>query len=871
MASTAVEVVSSNSTSCEDSDVSSSGTRSSSLDSTRAAGLAYAYDTASVAQVPGLVVPLVPPSKGGCAALASAVFALEQLSEVMDAVFDRVDRTSAARLRRLEGLQARIAVCARATVRMTDRRASTLLESKPRYPLPTSTATTASGKAKKKRRLNADGVDTAASTTCTTAMAELSVASAVYTPRSDRYLRPRRSSPLPAVAPSSCSSSSGGEDDDDSYEAIHPLPRPSYQRTLRTITPVPAASSWTSAAVAAALRAGEGPLPPTNPMHLVDLAESMPLESVMWDVDDRSGNWAVMMGDSVATATADAAAGGAAPLWQPRRLPVVRGGQALHAVGEMPNTISALISFPARRVAYRRLVASPSGPIVVSPMKSGTAGRVATHADPSPERRANMADVCRSVRGGSTVNLQQDFISPSQAQQYAFVPGGGGPAASTQALLSDLPRNLPLRHIAAVRRWDQQRTTELQQRHRRGGGDEDTAGEHHDVDGVFVVEDSKALSRGGGGAHRGDGGLLGAMSPSRQQWQQRRLCARQQQRGRAERRYHADSSYSSGNSDAGDDGSRTDDESDEDGGSSARRRRATRGSEARRGVKSSGKLPLANNATKVSGPSLPPPGLPPPSTSAPPPPPPPPPFPGPPGVTRSTTAPPPPPLPPAALLLSKPNPPMPTRAREPSPGKPPGSEGPPRLPPPPPPPPSGGAGAPPLAPSSSASGPKSVVGSRPPQKAEVKVLHVSPPAGVPPPPPPPPPSQLYTQTTPQPPLGVLPGGSRQDSKSLPPPPAGGGLSTALSQRRKALQGDVTSDGSDDTFSDSSSDTTSIVTNGRTAGGKLGSSLKAAPSPSTGEPTRAAAAPVSGARPPLPGAHPRPPLLGGDSSSDDSNW
>jgi hypothetical protein len=848
-----------------DSRSSSCSSHVSSLSSGHAATLAHAYDSAAIAQVPGLVVPLVPPAKGGCAALAGAIFSLEQLHHVMDTVLHRLERTAAARLRRLKEIETRISACAGAIAQMRNRRVSTLLESKPRYPRLPSTHLAPSERAAETSR-------------AATAMSELCVASALYPQHSDRFLRPRRSSPLPAVAPSSCSSSSDTDGDDNDGSSA--LPSPSYHRPLHTITSAAASTKATAAAtLLRQLRTGEGPPPPVNPMSLLALADAMPLESVMWeDGDDGSGgSAAVMMGDSVVTAstttTAITAEGkgrscSGVPFWQPRTLPVIRGGQVLQAPCELPSTASALVSFPARRVAYQHLAAPRPNPHAANVSGSGggsafvgngqcdVRGGLSAYADPISANETNV--FAKSDEGTTAVNLQHDFITQAQAQQYAFVPGGGGsssrgavgPASSSsRALLSELPRDLPLQHIAAVRRWDRQ---QKQRRHRGGDGGGAIAGKPSDADTRAVYEDLF----GGVNSHRGGGDGTDAwegMTPSQQQRQLRR---RDQARKKGRRGSFSSSSSSSGSAD--DDAVSSSDEA-------VPRRSPRKGRVVGQQGRKKGKA--ANNQTFASaaeagtgqgsssgGLPLPPPppsaGQLPLSTTAPPPPPP------PPGVMRSTTAPPPPPLPPTALLQRKPNPPMfPNHGG--GGGAPSGGSAglPPRLPPPPPPP-------PPLSSSPSAftAELKSAVGSRPPPtKAPPNVLQATPPADMPSSPPPPPPHQ--------PPLGVRPGGSGPQSGKHPPPPPPppppqGDLSSLLGQRRTVLQGGASSSSSSSSSDGSDSD-------GRdrnTDVGRSGKLSAAAAVTTTSSSSSSGPPPPPGAPPP-----PRPPVLGGDSSSDDSDW
>ncbi|CBZ31412.1 hypothetical protein, conserved, partial [Leishmania donovani] len=631
----------------------SSKSRSSNVDSARAVAAARAYDTAAIAIIPGLVVPLTSASsKGGCAALASAVASLEALADTVDTVLDRLDKAAASQQRRLNGVQRRICICADFIDCLRGRRTSTLLESKPRYPQlvpfkPRSRGGGVRAKTVKSQRGAQDGANAAA-------IVISGVPSAVSTAHSHRFLRPRRSSPLPPVAPSSCSGSSTDDSDDDAAQQPQ---QPSYQPPMRAV-PVVSAFADSERTIATAhrgfARCGgsdsnvSSPAPPVNAVAAMRLAESMPLETVILDGEESS---AVAVGHG---GRGEAAAGhlsvrgtlmnaaslqpssSSALAWQPRCLPAVRGGQAMHNASEMPGTLSALVSYPAHRMAYRHLVAASSS-------NDGNAkGAIASvqHGTPiyrDPYSPTGLAATARSatrtwLHSTSTVDIQCDFTTPLQAQQYAFVPGGDAAAASSRALLRDMPRNLPLQHLASVRRWDQ-----------RGGDMQGRTG------GSTGSEDDEDVEE-----HDENGG------PRQQRRASRRgprdfetIAPGQEQRQRRARRRHAVG-----------DGSTASEGSDDDTEAAARavnrRRESGRARPKQQQARDTSTQPTA---AALSAPPAAPPSL------APPPPP---------GVTRSTTAPPPPPLPPTALLQGKPNPPMFPLGS--------GGGAPPRVPPPQPPP-----------------------------------------------------------------------------------------------------------------------------------------------------------------------------------------
>ncbi|TPP43010.1 hypothetical protein CGC20_9395 [Leishmania donovani] len=567
----------------------SSKSRSSSVDSARAVAAARAYDTAAIAIIPGLVVPLTSASsKGGCAALASAVASLEALADTVDTVLDRLDKAATSQQRRLNGVQRRICICADFIDCLRGRRTSTLLESKPRYPQlvpfkPRSRGGGVRAKTVKSQRGAQDGANAAA-------IVISGVPSAVSTAHSHRFLRPRRSSPLPP-------------------------------RTIATAHRGFARCGGSDSNVSS-------PAPPVNAVAAMRLAESMPLETVILDGEESS---AVAVGHggrdeaaaghlSVRGTLMNAASlqpsSSSALAWQPRCLPAVRGGQAMHNASEMPGTLSALVSYPAHRMAYRHLV-------VASSSNDGNAkGAIASvqHGTPiyrDPYSPTGLAATARSatrtwLHSTSTVDIQCDFTTPLQAQQYAFVPGGDAAAASSRALLRDMPRNLPLQHLASVRRWDQ-----------RGGDMQGRTG------GSTGSEDDEDVEE-----HDENGG------PRQQRRASRRgprdfetIAPGQEQRQRRARRRHTVG-----------DGSTASEGSDDDTEAAARavnrRRESGRARPKQQQARDTSTQPTA---AALSAPPAAPPSL------APPPPP---------GVTRSTTAPPPPPLPPTALLQGKPNPPM---------------------------------------------------------------------------------------------------------------------------------------------------------------------------------------------------------------------
>ncbi|KAG5507910.1 hypothetical protein JIQ42_07203 [Leishmania sp. Namibia] len=627
-----------------DQDRGSLNSGSSSVDSARAVATARAYDTAAIAIIPGLVVPLTSVStKGGSAALASAVASLEALADTMDTVLNRLDKAAASQQRRLSAVQRRICVCASLVDRLKGRRTSTLLESKPRYPqlLPWKPC----GGGVKTRAVGSkwDAQDSTNAPATTTSGAP----SAIRTAHSGRFMRPRRSSPLPPVAPSSCSESSTNDSDDAVMQRRQPL---SYQPPMRAVPVVPALAS------AAARRGGSSggvhsPIPPVNAAAAMRLAEWMPLETAFWDGEDSS---AVMVehgkrGGATAThmngqgtfinAASLQPSSSSALAWQPHCLPAVRGGQVMHSACEMPSTLSALVSFPAHRMAYRHLVAPNRSSDTNTNSATALGARGALiHRDPYSLTRDAVtprSTTTARLHSTSTLDIQRDFTTPLQSQRYAFVPGGDAAAASSRALLRDMPRNLPLQHLATVRRWDQ-RDSNAKSRTRGSTDTEDDMDE-----GLEELNDNDGPRQRRCGS-RWDPRDLETIAPGQQQRQ-----------WRARRRPSL--------SDSGTPSEGSDD--DAEAAASARRRGRESGG-ARSTQQQARKVSAQPVATGPSVPSTAPPSL------APPPPP---------GVTRSTTAPPPPPLPPAAFLKGKTGPSV-----LPGGG---GGGAPPRLQPPPPPPP----------------------------------------------------------------------------------------------------------------------------------------------------------------------------------------
>ncbi|KAG5486606.1 hypothetical protein CUR178_07973 [Leishmania enriettii] len=726
-----------------DSDRGSLNSGSSSVDSARAVAGARAYDTATIAIIPGLVVPLASVStKGGSAALASAVASLEALADTMDTVLNRLDKAAASQQRRLNAVQRRICVCAGLVDRLRGRRTSTLLESKPRYPQLLPWKPRGGGVKTRAAGSKWGAQDSTNAPAATTSGAP----SAIRTAHSGRFMRPRRSSPLPPVAPSSCSESSTDNSDDAVIERRQPL---SYQPPMHTVPVVPALAS------AAARRGGSSggvysPIPPVNAAAAMRLAEWMPLETAFWDDEDssavvveqgkRGGATATHMNSQGtfmnAASLQPSSSSSSALAWQPHCLPVMRGGQVMHSACEMPSALSALVSFPAHRIAYRHL-AAPNRSSETN-TNSATALEVRgalIHRDPyslTGDAVTPRSTTTAWLHSTSTLDIQCDFTTPLQSQRYAFVPGGDAAAASSRALLRDMPRNLPLQHLATVRRWDQ-RDSNAKSRTRGSTDTEDDMDEdleeHNDNDGP---RQRRCASR------RGPRDLETIAPGQRQrQWQARR------------RPSLSDSGTPSEGSG-----------SDAEAAASARRRGRESGG-ARLTQQQARKVSTQPVAAEPSVPPTAPPSLAPPpppgvtpSTTAPPPPP------LPPGVTRSTTAPPPPPLPPAALLKGKTNPSM-----LPGGG---GGGAPPRLPPPPPPP--------------------------------VQTKMVPPISSAPQPPPPPPP------TSSQLPVGVKPGGAPVAApaapRAPPPPPppqsqksAVSALTSVLGERRRVLHSDDSSSSS----------------------------------------------------------------------------
>ncbi|CAJ1016494.1 putative WAHD domain of WASH complex [Leishmania utingensis] len=801
---------------------SSLNSRSSSVDSARAVAAARAYDTAAIAIIPGLVVPLTSASsQGGCAALASAVASLQALADTVGIVLDRLDRAAASQQRRLNAVQGRICTCAGFVDRLRGRRTATLLESKPRYPQPVPLKSRGGGRAKAaKSKWDAQGNANDA------AAAILSgVPSALSTAHSHRFLRPRRSSPLPPVAPSSCSESSTDDSGDDASQQPHP---PSYQAPMRTVPAVPALTAPERATATAhhvLVRRGDSvsdfsrPLPPVNPVAAMRLAESMPLETVLLEGEDSN---AVLVGNggrgeattghvnerSTLTNAASSlpASSSSALAWQPRSLPVMRNGQTMHNAGEMPRTLSALVSFPAHQMAYRHLAAANSsfGGNVGSVIASVQHGAL-LHSDAySPARRTTTA----WLHSASMVEIELDFTTPLQAQQYAFVPGGDAAAASSRALLRDMPRNLPLRHLATVRRWD------------HGGGDQKpriggSTGSEDDVDDGVEEREDDSSPRWQRRTSRRDPRDLETIAPSQQQRQRR-----------AHRRHTL-----------GDDGTVSEGSDDTAEGVTSARHRGRESGRAR--PKQQQTCETSTQPTAAAPSTLPPAPL----LQAPPPPP---------GVTRSTTAPPPPPLPQAALLQGKANPPMFPLGS--------GGGAPQRLPPPPPPPP----------PNFSAEL-RSAVGSRPPPPVTQVKMAPPPSSTAPPPPPlPPPPPPTLSQL----PVGVKPDGGRPvvapPVQRVPPPPpppppssqkpAVSALTSMLGERRRVLHGDDSSStGSDSGFSNKNT-----AAHGKQADSP--DSLSSSTSPRANPTVRGRL--VNSAVQRLP---PPPQLASSSSSDDESDW
>ncbi|KAG5487510.1 hypothetical protein LSCM1_07465 [Leishmania martiniquensis] len=729
--------------------------RSSSVDSARAVAAAHAYDTATIAIIPGLVVPLTSVSStGGCAALASAVASLEALANTMDTVLDRLDKAAASQQRCLDTVQRRIGVCADLVGRLKGRSTSTLLESKPRYPqLVPRKPRGGGGRKTKAVKSSWDAHDGAIIN---------GVPSPICTAHSHRFLRPRRSSPLPPVAPSSCSGPSTDDSDDG---ATQRPPPPSYQPPMRAVPEVSALATPERAG-AVAHRGGSGsdvssPAPPVNAVASMRLAEWMPLETVLWDGEDGS---AVLMEQGMPErATAAHLNGQGAPMnaaslqqssssvltWQPGALPPVRGGQVMRNACEMPSTLTALVSFPAHQMAYRHL-AEPSSSI--SDANSAKALALLPHSaliHRDPYSLAEHAVTARSTTkwllSASTVDIQSDFTTPLQSQQYAFVPGGDAAAASSRALLRDMPRNLPLQHLATVRRWDQRGSNVKSRSH----GSTDT--EDGIDEGVYEVDDHSGSRQRRRAPRRGPGGLE-TIAPGPQQRQRR-----------ARRRRSLS-----------DDGTDAEGSEDEAEAAASDGRRGRESDRARSKQQQPRKVSASPTATGSSIPPAAPPSL------APPPPP-------PPGVARSTTAPPPPPLPPPAFLKGKTNPPMLLSGS--------GGGAPPRLPPPPPPP-------------NFVAELKSAVEGRPPPPppppVQAKTLP-SLPSRAPQPPPPPPPLLPPSRTSSQLPVGVKPGGgpvAAPAAPRVPPPPpppptqsqksAASALTSVLGERRRVLQSDYSS-------------------------------------------------------------------------------
>ncbi|KAG5512213.1 hypothetical protein GH5_07698 [Leishmania sp. Ghana 2012 LV757] len=617
---------------------------SSSVDSARAVAAARAYDTAAIAIIPGLVVPLTSVStKGGSAALASAVASLEALADTMDTVLNRLDKATASQQRRLNAVQRRIGVCAGLVDRLKGRRTSTLLESKPRYPqlLPWKPR----GGGVKTRAVGSkwDAQDSTNAPAATTSGAP----SAIRTAHSGRFMRPRRSSPLPPVAPSSCSESSTDDSDDAVMQRRQPL---SYQPPMRAVPVVPPLAS------AAARRGGSSggvhsPIPPVNAAAAMRLAEWMPLETAFWDGEDssavmvehgkRGGATATHMngqGTFMNAASLQPSSSSSALAWQPHCLPAVRGGQVMHSACEMPSTLSALVSFPAHRMAYRHLVAPNRSSDTNTNSATALGARGALiHRDPyslTGDAVTPRSAATAWLHSTSTLDIQRDFTTPLQSQRYAFVPGGDAAAASSRALLRDMPRNLPLQHLATVRRWDQHNSN-AKSRTRGSTDTEDDMDEgleeHNDNDGP---RQRRRASR------RGPRDLE-TIAPGQQQrqWRARRRPS------------------------LSDSGTPSEGSNDDAEAAASARRRGRESGGARSTQQQSRKVSAQPVATEPSVPPTAPPSL------APPPPP---------GVTRSTTAPPPPPLPPTAFLKGKTDPSM-----LPGGG---GGVAPPRLPPPPPPP-----------------------------------------------------------------------------------------------------------------------------------------------------------------------------------------
>lgn len=783
----------------------SSKSRSSSVDSARAVATARAYDTAAIAIIPGLVVPLTSASsKGGCAALASAVASLEALADTVNTVLDRLDKAAASQQRRLNAVQTRISTCADFVDCLRGRRTSTLLESKPRYPQPPPLKSRSAGggvraKAVKSKWGAQDGANAAA-------IIISGVPSAVSTAHSHRFLRPRRSSPLPPVAPSSCSGSTTDNSDDDAAQ------QPSYQPPMRTVPVVSALadSERTNATAHGGLaRCGgsdsviSSPAPPVNAVAAMRLAESMPLETVLLEGEDsgavtagHGGRSEAAAGDlngkgTLVNAASPQSSSSSALAWQPRCLPAVRGGQVMHNASEMPGTLSALVSFPARRVAYRHLVAASgsNGGNAIASVQRGAPIYRDPYSSPTGLSATARSTTTTWLHSTSTVDIQCDFTTPMQAQQYAFVPGGDTAAASSRALLRDMPRNLPLQHLATVRRWDQRGGG------RRGRTGSSTGSEVDDDDDVEERDDDGGPRQKRRASRRGPRDFE-TIAPS------------QEQRQRRARRRHAVS-----------DGSTASEGSDDDTGAAARAvHRGRESGRARPKQQQARETPTQPATTALSAPPAAPPSLGPPP---------------PPGVTRSTTAPPPPPLPPPALLQGKPRPPMSPLGG--------GGAAPPRVPPP----------QPPV--SKLLSELKSAVGSRPPP---------------PPPPPPPPSSKLSVGAKPGGGLVAPPAAPRAPPPPPPPPPlpppsqksAVSALTSMLGVRRRVLQGDDSSSTSSD--SGIANDTYSGA-HKRQADSSDSSSSS---TPPRANPT-ARGRMVSSAAPRLP---PPPQLAGGSSSSSDDS-
>ncbi|KAG5511669.1 hypothetical protein JKF63_07266 [Porcisia hertigi] len=823
--------------------------RSSSIDSTHAVAAACAYDTATIAIVPGLVVPLTSVStKGGCAALASAIASLEALADTVDTVLDRLDRATAAHQRRINAVQYRICNCADSISRLQGRHTSTLLESKPRYPQPVLFKPSSS-------RSGGGGVNTRATKSKWDAQDKTNAAPAVITgvpsaismAHTYRFLRPRRSSPLPPVAPSSCSESSADDlDDDDGHNAVQ---QPSYQMPMRVVPAVSAIADFENAGVTQHRmpsrrddnrNAFGGPVPPVNAVAAMRLAESMPLETALLDGDDNSaaiaghGIWsdATALHVNGRCPPANAASqqqqqqqsSSSALAWQPHSLPTVRSGQTMRNANEMSDAFSALVSFPAHKVAYRHLLAPASSSggdggnsrrSVIAPTQWGVLVHRDTHSTKGCTVGTKLATTTR-LQNTNSVDIQSDFTTSLQTQQYAFVPGGDAAVASSRAMLRDMPRNLPLGHLATVRRWDQRGGSDVRSRTPR---DMRT----HDV-GEEVEEHDNGLGLQPHTSRQGPRDLE-TIAPGRQQRRRHRYHRRPSLRD--------DSTASEGSDDDAEAKASVERRVHENARVEPRRHRQSRETNAK-------PTPTTPSALAAAPPSL-----------GPPPPPP------PPGVTRSTTAPPPPPLPPAALLQGKANPPM-----FPSAGA---GVGVPRLAPPPPPP--------------------------PPPPPGMTRSTTAPPPPPPPPPPPNPPSELKPAAGSRPPPSPLPppssspltacvkpGGApaaapvapRVPPSSSPPPPppppppqsqksAATTLTRMLGERRRALQGDESS---------SSSDSSLDNTDSRGARGRhadISDSLfLSSPRANAAARDREMGSAALRLRPP-------PQLSGSSSSSDSSDW